>query len=158
MLVAVVSDTHHAEKYIKKIREVIKNADIFIHLGDNVVDSEEISKGFKGKVFSVRGNCDFETKVPREEIIQIEDKRFLLTHGDKYQVKYDNRLLNYAAMENDVDAVLYGHTHIPGIEEIDGRYFINPGSPSLPRGNKRTIAFIEIEKGKPLYSYIYEIL
>ena len=157
MLIAVVSDTHRAEEYINKVKELVKDADVLIHLGDNIADLYEISKDFIGEVFGVKGICDFETAVPRERIIQIEDKKFLLTHGDKYQVKYDNRLLNYAAMENEVDVVLYGHTHMPLIEEINGIYFINPGSPSLPRGNNRTIAFIEVEKGKPIYPYLYKI-
>ena len=87
MLIAVVSDTHRIQIYIDKVKEMIKKADILIHLGDNVDDAEYISKGFKGKVYVVRGNCDFSTKYPNEEIIRLDEKTIFITHGHNYSVK-----------------------------------------------------------------------
>ena len=38
MIVAVVSDTHRKMTYIEKVKKVIQEADILIHLGDNTDD------------------------------------------------------------------------------------------------------------------------
>lgn len=40
MLIAVVSDTHRMTKYINLAKRLIKDADILIHLGDNIDDAE----------------------------------------------------------------------------------------------------------------------
>ena len=70
MRIAVISDTHRANKYINIAKDLIKDADILIHLGDNTDDVELLSNGFKGKVYAVAGNCDFSAKYPKEEIIE----------------------------------------------------------------------------------------
>lgn len=59
MLVAVVSDTHRISRYIEEVKEKIKDADVLIHLGDNVDDFKELSDGFLGEAYAVAGNCDY---------------------------------------------------------------------------------------------------
>lgn len=147
MLVAVISDTHRISTYINIAKEYIKSADVLIHLGDNVDDVEELTKGFKGKVYAVKGNCDFSNTYPKENVIILEDKKILLTHGDLYGVKYGLTNLYYRAKELEVDIVLFGHTHEHLLLKEDGIIFMNPGSISLPRSKGRHIGFIELEKG-----------
>ena len=49
----------------------------------------------------------------------------------------------------DVQVVVHGHTHIPREERIGNVLYLNPGSPSKPRGGSRkSIARISIEVGK----------
>lgn len=157
MLIAVVSDTHRNETYIKRARELIVNADILIHLGDNVRDGEEIARGFKGKLYIVQGNCDFTVKYPREQIIQVCDKKIFFTHGHDYAVKSSMTNIFYKGKEVMADVVLFGHTHEGIIIEEEGMIIMNPGSPSLPRCSRRSIGFIEIEKGKKVNAYLREI-
>ncbi|MGN1033663.1 MAG: metallophosphoesterase family protein, partial [Intestinibacter sp.] len=38
------------------------------------------------------------------------------------------------AKNNNIDFVVYGHTHIPEYKIIDNITFINPGSTTYPRG------------------------
>ena len=87
MLVAVVSDTHRSDSCVKSIKTLIKDADILIHLGDNVEDAEELEREFKGEVYIVAGNCDFSRKYPKDRLIDIEGKKIFMTHGDLYAVK-----------------------------------------------------------------------
>ena len=157
MLVAVVSDTHGIEEYINKVKRVIKKADVLIHLGDNITDLQQLSEGFNGEIYGVRGNCDFENSTPRELLIEIEDKKLLVTHGDRYNVKSSIDSLYYSSLEKEANIALFGHTHIPLIIEQGGVMFINPGSPSLPRIKARTIAFLEINVGKTINAYLHEI-
>ena len=87
MLVAVISDTHRMSKYINLAKELIKDADILIHLGDNIEDVELLKQGFNGEVYAVAGNCDYSGKYPKENIIEINGKKIFFTHGDLYRVK-----------------------------------------------------------------------
>lgn len=157
MLIAVVSDTHRQEYYIQKVKSYIKNADILIHLGDNIEDADELAEGFKGKVYKVSGNCDFCRGAERELVIDVEGIRILITHGDRYGVKYELNNLYYRAMDAEADIALYGHTHIPYMEEVNGIWLFNPGSASLPRMSKNSIGFIEIDKKGNAIPYLRQI-
>jgi len=48
-----------------------------------------------------------------------------------------------------VDTVVFGHTHIPLVEENDGLLLVNPGSPTLPRQIRRlgTVAVLDLGAG-----------
>jgi putative phosphoesterase len=149
MLIAVVSDTHRLSKYIKLAKELIKDADVLIHLGDNVEDVEELESGFKGDVYAVVGNCDYSRKYPKENTIEINGRRIFFTHGDLYGVKTSLNNIYYRGKELKADIVLFGHTHENIIEEENNMILMNPGSISLPRVKGRYVGFIDIDnKGK----------
>ena len=47
------------------------------------------------------------------------------------------------------EAVLFGHTHLPVVEEHDGVWLLNPGSPTeRRRGPFHSMLVLEIEAGK----------
>ena len=83
-------------------------------------------------------------------------KGFFITHGHKYGVKMGLNNIFYKGKEVEVDAVLFGHTHIKIISKEDGLWIINPGSPSLPKDRVPSIAFIEI-KGNEIYPSSFTI-
>lgn len=144
----VVSDTHgNIDEFIRFVKPLEK-PDLIIHLGDYVEDSLAIEKSLNVKTIKVKGNCDFSQKGIEEEIVlDIEGKRIFATHGHNYDVKMGILNVFYKAKEEKIDLVLYGHTHKPSIVLEEGITFLNPGSPSMPRGlNKRTFAIIDIDK------------
>ncbi|MCH3962752.1 MAG: metallophosphoesterase [Clostridium sp.] len=147
MRIGVISDTHRYAEIIKKAIKVFDNPDLVIHLGDNVQDVNIIEKLYRGRIINVSGNCDFSTHIPSERLEIIENKKFFLTHGHKYDVKYDISRLKYRAMELNADVVLFGHTHISKIAYDNGIWFINPGSPYLSRDGVNSVATIDIEGG-----------
>lgn len=157
MIIAVVSDTHRDKTYLEKVKGYIKNADILIHLGDNFDDFIELKKSFKGESYGVPGNCDFNTKEEREKLLDIGGKKIFITHGDKYGVKYELNNLYFRALELKADAALFGHTHIPYMEESNGIWLFNPGSASLPRISKNSIGFIEINNNGEIIPYLKTI-
>lgn len=145
MVIGVISDTH---RYNWVIEEAVKNmgdVDIIIHLGDNVQDVEEIAKYFKGRIINVRGNCDLSKSAPVELVEMIEGKKFLITHGHRYDVKNTLIRLKLKAMEIGADVVLFGHTHASGIACEDGIWFVNPGSPAVPRNGFFSVAVIKLD-------------
>ena len=157
MLIAVISDTHRSSKYVKLAKELIKDADILIHLGDNIEDVEELEHGFKGEVYAVAGNCDYSTKYPKENIIEVNGKKIFFTHGDLYGVKRSINSIYYRGRELEVDIVLFGHTHEQIIEEENGIILMNPGSISLPRLKGRYVGFIDINDDGNINTYLKEI-
>mgnify|MGYP000858041523 FL=1 len=146
MLIGVISDTHRYHWVIENAVKKLEDADLIIHLGDNVQDVREIKKYYKGRIINVKGNCDFAVNVPSEKIEIIENKTFFITHGHSYDVKYDISRLRYRALEIGADVVVYGHTHVSKISFEDGIWFINPGSPAVPRDNFYSVATISINK------------
>lgn len=148
MLIAVVSDTHRSEAYVKSVKTLIKDADILIHLGDNVEDAEELEREFKGDVYIVAGNCDFSRKYPKDRLIEIEGKKIFMTHGDLYGVKMGLNNIYYKGREVGADIVLFGHTHQSIIERTNEIILMNPGSTSLPKLSKSSIGFISINDGE----------
>lgn len=157
MLIAVISDTHRITKFIALAKKAIKDADILIHLGDNIEDVEALERGFKGKVYAVAGNCDYSSKYPKEGILEINSRKIFYTHGDLYGVKSSINNIYYRGKELEADIVLFGHTHQHIIEKGDGIVLMNPGSVSLPRLKGRYIGIIEINDDGDIETYLREI-
>lgn len=158
MLVAVISDTHNNTTAIKEVKKYIAHADILLFLGDGEEDIKVVSEEFKGEVYAVRGNCDFTGKNPKEMVVEVLDKKIFICHGDRYNVKYDYNSIYYRGKELGVDIVLFGHSHLPIIEEMDDLLLMNPGSVSHGSGQmRRSLGYIEVENNKKPMAYIKEI-
>jgi len=55
--------------------------------------------------------------------------------------------LDQAFVDADPQVVIYGHTHLAELHQVDGRTYINPGSPTLPNNQSTrhgTIGFMDI--------------
>lgn len=136
MKALILSDTHRDMSRAYRIINLIKDEiDCIIHLGDNVEDAESIKRNTDIKVYNVAGNTDYTVNVPEEQLIELEGKRLLLTHGHLYNIYSSVTSLYYRAKEVGVDCVLFGHTHIPLNTVIDDVLIFNPGSITRPRGN-----------------------
>lgn len=157
MRIAVISDTHRCGKYINLAKKLIEDADILIHLGDNIDDVESLSNGFKGKVYAVAGNCDFSSKYPKEGIIEVNGVKIFYTHGDLYGVKSTMTNIYYRGREVGANVVLFGHTHQQGIETIDKLTLMNPGSISLPHFKGRYVGIIDIDEDGNTDTYLREL-
>ncbi len=156
MKIAVLSDTHGNRSMMKRAVEKIQHCDVVIHLGDNVRDVEYLRSYIQRPFYVVRGNCDFESKVPNELLLHVGGKKLLMTHGHKYNVKYSLMSLMYKGEEEEVDIILFGHTHIPMNEYNQNILIMNPGSVGNPRVGSSTIGLIEI-KDEVIHSSIVEI-
>ncbi|WHE06590.1 metallophosphoesterase [Thermoanaerobacterium thermosaccharolyticum] len=148
MRLFVTSDTHGMIQSVRNILKNLKNIDYIIHLGDYYRDAIELNREFGIPTLYVYGNCDFGDKEKYEKIIDIDGKRILLTHGHKYYVKFEKSIIIEKAREYGVDAVFYGHTHVPLVYNDGDMIVLNPGSPSMPReGSSRTVSIVNIENG-----------
>ena len=135
MKIGIISDTHRNIKSIDKAIPYLKECDLIIHAGDNIDDAEYIYYATDVLVKCVKGNCDlYNIDEPYELIFLVKDKKFFLCHGHQYDVKWGFDSLLKIAKDNNIDIVVYVHTHIPVYKKIDNIIFINPGSTTYPRG------------------------
>lgn len=132
MIIAVVSDTHGIVLPVSYSLQRNK-VDLVFHLGDFCKDVKLIEQITGIKCNCVRGNCDFETDVLDEEVIEVRRKKFFITHGHKYDVKLGTEKIIQKAKSLNVDYALFGHTHVHFREKVDKITILNPGSTSFPR-------------------------
>jgi putative phosphoesterase len=156
LLIAVVADTHSDTNIICQ-HLTQKKPDMLMFAGDYYRDGENIAQTLQIEYYGVRGNCDrSEPRARDEEIIMIMGKRFYLLHGHQYGVKQSMSSLYYRTREVDADVVIYGHTHMAHMEQIDNIWMINPGSASRPRFDSRgSYVLIEVEKSTFLPRLVY---
>ena len=131
MRIIVVSDTH-SEKVPKALIEDIKRSDLVIHVGD-FTKIEDLNQFKRLKeVRAVYGNMDgldIREVLPRQDIIQCESVRIGLFHGEGATEGIVPRVRD-RFKGDDVQAIVFGHTHEPMNEIMDGVLLFNPGSPT----------------------------
>lgn len=147
--ILVMSDSHgrneNVELAIEQVREEIGEFQMLIHLGD-VGDAREIESLAGVPCYIVRGNTDYDVKLLNANVIEAGGHRIFATHGHLYQVDMRLDLLRFAALENDCDIAMYGHTHVPYLEEDpDDVTILNPGSISKPRQADHRYTYMVME-------------
>lgn len=145
MRVLIISDTHGYHKYLDKVLELERPYDQVIHLGDIEGDEEYLEAAAGCPVAAVKGNNDYFSQLPQEQIIEVAGKRILLTHGHYYYVVAGLEHLIREAKGRDVDMVMFGHIHRPVIRKEGTLSVINPGSLSYPRQEGRRPSYIIME-------------
>jgi putative phosphoesterase len=129
MRIGVLSDTHvrSVTDVPQQILAALAEVDLIVHSGDFV--AKGVLDGLKqlGEVRAVRGNMDSEELkrlLPEKDLLTIEGKRIGIIHGwgapfgieDRVRGKFD-----------DVDIIIFGHSHHARNELKDGVLFFNPG-------------------------------
>ena len=147
--ILIMSDSHgrneNVELAIAQVREEIGEFQMLIHLGD-VGDAREIESLAGVPCYIVRGNADYDAKLLNANVIEAGGHRIFATHGHLYQVDMRLDLLRFAALENDCDIAMYGHTHVPYLEEDpDDVTILNPGSISKPRQADHRYTYMVME-------------
>lgn len=134
MRIGILSDTHGDLLSAQQALKTMGDIDLLLHAGDTYRDAKLLEKMLNIDVVAVKGNIDFDCEGSSETTITIEGKKIFLTHGHKYNVKFNLERLYYRALEINADIVVYGHSHISMHQRENGIDFINPGSVSRPRG------------------------
>lgn len=144
MNILVFSDSHgHSNNMVQAISRQTDTPNAVVFLGDGLRDIAYTSLG-SARLITVCGNCDrsavFTDDAPIEQTVILANKKIFITHGHKYFVKSGYDALIEAAVKNDADIVLFGHTHSPCDEylPVESRccgvvlskplFIMNPGS------------------------------
>ena len=147
MILGIVADSHGDEVVTARAVELLREggAELLIHLGD-VETSEVIVALSAMPARLVFGNCDFDiahlTNVA--ELIGVtvdhpagridnDGKTIFFTHGHLEQLMKD-------AIEDAVDYLLHGHSHVRRDDRFGATRIINPGA--LHRASRYTAALL----------------
>lgn len=136
MKILVFSDSHSCPNRLLKAIDIHHGkCDLVLFLGDGLRDLDVIKSKYPDlPIVKVKGNCDYfgSNDVLSETILNLDGIRVLITHGHNYGVKYGYESIVKYASKREVDAVFFGHTHIPcdKIEYINEKkiHLFNPGS------------------------------
>ena len=143
----VVADTHCPEfmnQLPARLLELLDGADLIIHTGD--INGKDTLDALRliAHVEAVRGDHDRTLDLPAWREIEVEEKRIVIVHGNRGRwLEEPNTLLWTLSLGYyrphrglardlrrrfpDADAIVYGHTHRPHVETIDGVLLFNPG-------------------------------
>lgn len=131
MRIGVVADTHSKELPARLLKELSK-VDLILHAGD-LCELRDL-KVFEdiAETKAVYGNMDsleVVKKLCRVRIVPCGSFKIGLFHGEGPPDGVLERVRE-EFRGKDVQAVVFGHSHQPLNENIDGVLFFNPGSPS----------------------------
>jgi putative phosphoesterase len=131
--IGVVSDTHipkAASDLPEAVYKAFEKVDLILHAGD-LVEIGVLKKLEKiAPVRAVCGNMDMpevRATLPQKDIISVGGLKIGLIHG----YGPPSRLMESISGEfKRVDAVVFGHSHIPLCEKKGKVLYFNPGSPT----------------------------
>jgi putative phosphoesterase len=150
MLTAVViADTHiprRAEVLPEGLEPYFKRANLAMHAGDLMDPALLNELATYAPVRVVRGNLDPpEADLPVTRELCCGGVRIAMIHDSGRKEGRRNRLKR---LFPDARVVVFGHSHIPFLEDEDGLLLLNPGSPTDKRRQpEHTFALLYIEEG-----------
>ena len=128
--VGVISDTHipHFKKLPEAIWEHFAGVELIIHAGDLSILSVLNELETIAPVVAVQGNVEYEEvvlKLPIKREVVVGHCRIGIVHilGDS---KSHARLARQEF--SDARVVVFGHSHIPWNQDVEGQLLFNPGS------------------------------
>jgi putative phosphoesterase len=140
MRIGVISDTH--DLLDPHVLELFAGVEHILHGGDVglpwlVLKLEELAP-----VTAILGNTDSGISLRETEIVQLDGRKFLLHHIVNPHAP-DEQLAARIASEKP-DVVIFGHTHKPFCETINGILYLNPGYAGRQRFKlARSVAILE---------------
>lgn len=150
--VVVVGDTHlprFGRRLPAPLTDALASADLILHAGDHtdpfVLDLLEAH----APTDAVAGNNDPPELVGRlgfTRLVTVEEVRIGLTHGHLGPGRSTPERARRAFAQADpaVNAIVFGHSHQPMIEQLDGLWLLNPGSPT-DRRRQPSFSFLVLE-------------
>lgn len=158
MKIGVISDTHlniPDDRLEKIVEGYFHDVDLILHAGD-IVELDVLDVFRDKKVYAVSGNMDHDSvrKVfPEKRILEIEGRRIGLIHGWGSPFDLEEKIMREF---EDVECIVYGHTHRAMNEVRDGILLFNPGSPTDQRFAKHNSVGI-LDIGKEIVGRIIDL-
>jgi uncharacterized protein len=150
-LVAVIADTHlprGARALSRECRHRLEAADVILHAGDVVAASVLDDLEALGPVEAVCGNMDepaLRESLPERRVVEVGGARIAMVHIPGSRAGREERLVSWFP---GCDAIVYGHTHVPQVEQHHGVWILNPGSPTERRSAaQRSMLELTVEAG-----------
>jgi putative phosphoesterase len=143
MKLGVISDTHNF--FDPHIPKLLKGVEHILHAGDIgnpeiLVELEQIAP-----VTAVSGNTDDPGfRYPLIKVVELAGRNFIVHHIVNPHAPEES-LTERIAREH-ADVVVFGHTHKPFCQTLNGILYFNPGYAGKSRfGMQRTLAILHCE-------------
>lgn len=136
MRIGVLSDTHmvSGKRLPSQVWETLNGVDLILHAGD--LTSADFLEDLKrlAPVRAVKGNCDGpEILLPERDIVSCDGINIGLIHGHGGRRGNTPERAYLAFAGENVQVVVFGHSHSPYLKEENGVLLFNPGSPTAKR-------------------------
>ncbi len=147
MKIGVVSDTHLREPHPEFKRTIelhFKDVEKIFHAGDFVEWSVAEYLSSLKELIAVSGNMDSQdiwNAFPQKRIIEVKGFKIGLTHGGGTPFGIESRIRGEF---DEVDVIVYGHTHTPANHQVKNIYFFNPGSATRSFIHRATLGILHI--------------
>jgi hypothetical protein len=150
--IGVISDTHGFLD--PRMEKIFAGVDHILHAGDIGYASLILELEFVAPVTAVQGNCDdSQIGYPSTAIVELAQKKVLVHHIVSPN-SLDDALAQQLAKEKPA-VVVFGHTHKPFAETINGVFYFNPGYAGKPKfGAQRSVALLHLDAGHIRHQYI----
>lgn len=128
MKILVLSDSHGSVDNMIRAVERVQPQRV-LHLGDCQRDLTALQAAFPGMPMEgVPGNCDWGSCDQPERLLEIGGVRVFMLHGHTRNVKSSPMAAMYAAREHGAQVLLFGHTHVPLVDNDGTLLTLNPGA------------------------------
>lgn len=140
--IVILSDTHipaRAKQLPKILAAACEDADLILHAGDWQTMDVFLELSAYAETIGVAGNVDpweIVDRFGKTRIVEINNLKIGITHGDGVTKTTEQRALA-AFTPDEVDLIVFGHSHIPLKKEVDGITLFNPGSPTDKRSQQQ---------------------
>lgn len=144
VVVGVIADTHGLVR--PEVHQALAGVYLILHAGDVCGDEVLDELNLIAPVAAVAGNCDpiDHPRLPLRIDRTIGGVRIHVSHGHELGMPKPDKLLE----AYDADVVVYGHTHVPLVNRVNGRLVLNPGSAGPRRFDLRpTVARLTLSDG-----------
>ena len=147
MLVVVLADTHiprRAKGLPDGLTPHLESAGLILHAGDLLVEDVLHELRAYAPVRAVKGNVDgWEVRLPQTLEFEVEGVPVAMIHDSGPKQGRRNRMRKRFPPAR---VVVFGHSHIPWLEDEDGLMLLNPGSPTDRRRRPdHTFALLWVE-------------
>ncbi len=167
MKIGVLADTHIPDKkraLPPRVLELFAPVEIVLHAGDitamEVLQQLEEQVSLTFAVFGERDPAALRPYLQESQVLEFGGCRIGLLHGHRdaraetaarvrglfrsspYTPEYFDFLIGRVG--GSVDAIVFGHTHLPYARVHNGVFIFNPGS-LVPSSGKATVGLLEID-------------
>jgi putative phosphoesterase len=149
--IGVISDTHvpsQCHEMPDAVWRALEGCEKVIHAGD--FDSWKTYEDFKRRfpTFGVIGNRDDFgpcEEVPERRILELPGLKVGVIHGWGSPAGLAERIRR--SWTEPVDLLIFGHSHLAGLQEVNGVRMLNPGSATdVFFAERQTLAIIELDE------------
>lgn len=144
MKIGVLSDTHdHLDPAVERLFVGVNR---IVHAGDVCQASLIAILEAIAPVTVARGNNDYHLGWRETEVVEAGTHRILVEHIVNPHRPHPTFRTRLSRIQPTI--VVFGHTHQPFCDRLDGVLYLNPGSAGAARGgHRRSVCLLHLEDG-----------